>query len=177
MLDKLSQREKILLIVAVTLIIAAVYYFYIYKPLVVNVQKLEEKKINLENQVETGRMYVSKVPDLRKEYARLQEARREKAQKFIDLSILELLIDVREYARENNVILSRFSPAETNKNISMNIGIDGDYEQLCWFFLDMMNWRGPFEFRELNMKGQDENLSASLNVLFLKYNGSNGGGQ
>lgn len=174
MLDNLSQREKVLLIVAVIIIAAAGYYFYIYQPLLAKLEQLKNQKQEIQNQLNNTRMKTARVPKLKEEKEKLLAEKEKKLEKFIDFSVLELLINMREFARANNVVLKSFRPREQGNNITMNVTINGDYQRLSNFFLDLMNWEGPFEYQEMRMQGKNENLTASLNIKFIRID--EGGG-
>lgn len=168
MFDNISRREKILVILAILIIIVAVYYFYFYKPLTAEINALEQDKEMKEKKLEADKKLVEKLPALKAEYQKLLSERNKRKSLYVDKSKIDLLIDVREVAKENNVELVRYQPVENKEQIKMSVTLKGDYFQLCDLFHAFEEWNDWFEFADLKLKGQGEMISVSMSVIFHK---------
>ncbi len=168
MFANISQREKVLIILAVLVIIIAVYYFYFYKPLATETASLIQDIELKENKLEADRKLIQKLPALRQEYNNLLAEQKKMKSFYGNKSIIDLLIDIREAVKVNDIELVRYQPVEDKEKIKMNIKLKGKYGQFCNLFRDFETWSGWFEFSNLRLKGQGETLDVSMAIIYHK---------
>ncbi len=168
LLDNMSQREKLLLVLAILLVIIAVYYFYIYKPLSAEINSLKADKELKEKRIAADKKLIEKLPALREEFKKLLAEHLKRESFYQEKTIIDLLIDMREVTKKNDVELVRYQPVENKEQIKMNVQLKGDYFQLCDLFRDFESWNDWFEFANLRLKGQGEMINVSMSIIYHK---------
>ncbi len=170
MFDNLSQREKVLLIVAFLLIILVSYYFYIYQPMKENIARFQQKKSQKNNKLKTARNLARKLPDLKEKYNKLHKQRNKNSGELVQAtSTINLLRDIEELTRENGVKLVGFSPAEKENKVNINISFQGNYSQICGLFNDFKKLSNQLEFKNLQLHPQNEEIiNVTMFVIFYK---------
>lgn len=165
MFKNLSRREKLLLVLAFVIALSAIYYFYFYEPLKAEIGVLENQKNNRQNRLNIAMSFARRLPEIKDEYRDIigeLEARGE----YIDKDIIDLLIDFREIARENNLDLKLFRPRENEDNISMTVNISGGFREASNLLEAFKDWNYWFEFRDVNISRNNEGVLLSMTVLY-----------
>ena len=165
MFNNLSTREKILLTIAFILIVSAVYYFYFYQPLVEEIANLEREKEQKSARLETAISFAKKLPEIKEEYEMLVADLRERGV-YLNKDVIDLLIDFREAARENNLELTFYKPNPVEDGISMNVVIDGGFREVSNLFEDFQDWNYWFEFQGMDIQRNGDGVTVDMNVMY-----------
>jgi|GEM_PF-1155709 type IV pilus assembly protein PilO len=165
MFKNLSRREKILLVLAFVIALSAIYYFYFYEPLKAEIGVLENERNNRQNRLDIAMSFARRLPEIKAEYREII-AEFEGRGEYIDKDVIDLLIDFREIANDNNLDLKLFRPSENEENISMAVNISGDFREASRLLEDFKDWNYWFEFRDVNISRNDEGVLLSMTVLY-----------
>ncbi|MFW6028874.1 MAG: type 4a pilus biogenesis protein PilO [Halanaerobiales bacterium] len=166
MFNNLSIREKILLALVFIIAVGAVYYFYFYQPLTEEIANLEREKNQKSTRLDTAIGYARRLPEIKEEY-NLLVADLEERGVYLDKDVIDLLIDFREAARDNNLDLTLYRPSMVESGISMSIIIDGGFKEVTELFDDFKEWNYWFEFSSLDIKrNSDDGVTISMNVIY-----------
>ncbi len=166
MLSNLSNREKILLLLAFIIAFGAVYYFYFYTPLTEEIAQLENEKNQKDNRLAVAMGFAEQLPAIKEEYRQIVmelEARGV----YVDKDLIDLLIEFRDTAEENELELTLYRPSENTANISMAVNIEGGFREVINLLEDFKDWNYWFEFRNVNIsRSGDNGVMISMNVLY-----------
>lgn len=165
MFRNLSNREKILLLLAFIIAVSAVYYFYFYTPLTEEIAQLEAEREEKDNRLQVAVGFAEQLPDIKEEYRQIVlelEARGE----YVDKDLIDLLIEFREEAKDNDLELRLYRPTENQDNISMSVNIEGGFREVVSLLEDFKEWNYWFEFRNVNISRSDDGVMISMNVLY-----------
>ncbi|MFW6029783.1 MAG: type 4a pilus biogenesis protein PilO, partial [Halanaerobiales bacterium] len=165
MFKNLSKREKILLVLAFIIALSAVYYFYFYEPLKTEIANLENDRNNKQNRLDVAMSFARRLPEIKDEYREVIDELETRGD-YIDKDVIDLLIDFREIANENDLNLKLFRPKVNDDNISMDINISGDFREASNLLEDFKEWNYWFEFRDVNISRSDEGVLLSLTALY-----------
>lgn len=165
MFKNLSKREKILLVLAFVIAFSAVYYVYFYEPLKAEIGVLENESNNRQNRLDTAKSFSKRLPEIKEEYTKIISDLESRGE-YINKDPIDLLIDFREAARDNNLELSLFRPKENEDNISMSVNIGGDFREASNLLEDFKDWNYWFEFRDVNISRNEGGVLLSMTVLY-----------
>ena len=166
MFNNLSTREKILLTIAFILIVSAVYYFYFYQPLVEEIANLEREKEQKSARLETAISFAKKLPEIKEEY-QLLIADLEARGVYLDKDVIDLLIEFREAAKDNDVELRLYRPTQIADGISMTVIIDGGFREVTNLFEDFGEWNYWFEFTSLDIqRNSADGVTINMGVIY-----------
>ncbi|MGM0500855.1 MAG: type 4a pilus biogenesis protein PilO [Bacillota bacterium] len=165
MFNNLSKREKIILVLAFIIALSAVYYFYFYQPLTEEIAELEREKTERQNRLQIARSFARRLPEIKEEYRDIiaeLEARGE----YINKDVIDLLIEFRDTALENDLELSLFRPTVNQDDISMSVNIRGGFRETTNLLEEFKDWNYWFEFRDVNINRDEEGVLISMTVLY-----------
>jgi type IV pilus assembly protein PilO len=165
MFSNLSNREKILLLLVFIIALGAVYYFYFYTPLTEEIAQLENERNQKDNRLQVAIGFAEQLPAIKEEYRQIVlelEARG----MYVDKDLIDLLIDFREAAKDNELELRLYRPSENAENISMSVNIEGGFREVTNLLEDFKEWNYWFEFRNVNISRSDVGVMISMNVLY-----------
>jgi type IV pilus assembly protein PilO len=165
MFSNLSNREKILLLLAFIIAIGAVYYFYFYTPLTEEIAQLENERNQKDSRLEVAIGFAEQLPAIKEEYRQIVlelEARG----MYVDKDLIDLLIEFREAAKDNDLELRLYRPSENAENISMSVNIEGGFREIVSLLEDFKEWNYWFEFRNVNISRSGDGVMISMNVLY-----------
>lgn len=165
MFKNLSRREKILLVLVFLIALSAIYYFYFYEPLKAEIGVLENERNNRQNRLDIAMSFARRLPEIKAEY-RESVAELESRGEYIDKDVIDLLIDFREIANDNNLDLKSFRPRENEENISMAVNISGGFREASILLEAFKDWNYWFEFRDVSISRNGEGILLSMTVLY-----------
>lgn len=165
MFRNLSNREKILLLLVFIIAVGAVYYFYFYTPLTEEIARLEDERQQKNNRLQVAIGFAEKLPEIKEEYRQIVLALEARGV-YVDKDLIDLLIEFREAAKDNDLNLRLYRPTENDKNISMSVNIEGDFREVCNLLEDFKEWNYWFEFRNVNISRSDQGVIISMNTLY-----------
>ena len=165
MFKNLSRREKVLLVLAFVIALSAIYYFYFYEPLKAEIGVLKNERNNRQNRLDIAMSFARRLPEIKEEYRDII-AELESRGEYIDKDVINLLIDFREIAKENNLDLKLFKPTENEDNISMAVNISGSFREASSLLEAFKDWNYWFEFRDVNISRNGEGVLLSMTVLY-----------
>lgn len=165
MFNKLSNREKILVVLALVISLSAIYYFYFYQPLNEEIVILEDKKSTKNKRLNIAQSYTKRLPEIKEEYRTIISDLESRGQ-YINKDSIDLLIDFREIAAENNLKLTLFKPKKNDDNISMSINIAGKFRDLTDLLAEFKTWNYWFEFRDINISKSADGVLLSMTALY-----------
>lgn len=166
MFSNLSNREKILLALVFILAVVAVYYFYFYQPLTEEIANLEREREQKSARLETAISFAKKLPQIKEEYKLLVKDLEERGV-YLDKDVIDLLIEFREAAKENDVDLRLYRPSQISDGISMSVIIDGGFREVTNLFEDFGDWNYWFEFTSLNIqRNSADGVTINMSIIY-----------
>lgn len=165
MFNNLNSREKILVVLAIVIILSAIYYFYFYQPLKEEIVILKNEKANKNNRLNIAQSFTKRLPEIRKDYQTLISDLESRGQ-YINKDSIDLLIDFREIAAQNNLNLTLFRPRKNEKNITMTVNIVGKFRDLTNLLAEFKTWNYWFEFRDLKISRSADGVLLSMTALY-----------
>ncbi len=166
MFNNLSDREKILLLLAFIIAVGAVYYFYFYTPFTEEITQLTNERNQKDNRLQVAIGFAKQLPEIKEEYRQIVlelEARGI----YADKDLIDLLIDFREASKDNDLDLRLYRPSENQNNISMAVNIEGGFREVINLLEDFKEWNYWFEFRNVNIsRSGNTGVMISMNVLY-----------
>jgi type IV pilus assembly protein PilO len=85
---------------------------------------------------------------------------------YVDKDLIDLLIDFREAAKDNDLELRLYRPSENEENISMTVNIEGGFREIVSLLEDFKEWNYWFEFRDVNIGRSDDGVSIYMNTIY-----------
>ena len=177
MINKLSRRERILLIILAVVAVIALYYYVLYLPMANKIAALEDEKIYKENQVNQYLIALGRMPALQARYEELKPLRK---QLVTMVTSVDGLLQVLENASaRSGVKITSFIPDDRNDYIQVNMIADGTYEELVLFLEGIKKLRGQVEFKKIIVARKEQgDDSLNINSTFILHKELNhGGGQ
>ncbi|CCU79384.1 hypothetical protein HSACCH_01291 [Halanaerobium saccharolyticum subsp. saccharolyticum DSM 6643] len=166
MFSNLSNREKILLTLVIIIAVGAVYYFYFYQPLTEEIANLELEKSQKSARLETAIGFARRLPEIKEEY-QLLIADLEARGVYLDKDVIDLLIEFREAAKDNDVELRLYRPTQIADGISMTVIIDGGFREVTNLFEDFGEWNYWFEFTSLDIqRNSADGVTINMGVIY-----------
>jgi len=165
MFKNLTNREKILLVLAFIIALTAVYYFYFYQPLKAEIASLENERNNRQNRLDIAMSFARRIPEIKAEYKQIIDDLESRGQ-YINKDIIDLLIDFREIAKSTNLGLELFRPKDNETNISMSVNIVGGFREASNLLEAFKDWNYWFEFRDVNISRGNDGVLLSMIVLY-----------
>jgi|SRR6056297_319632 len=164
MLANLNKRELIILGVAIIIIILTLYYVYVYDPLITEIEQLREEKRSKEQEVQVAQNMIKRLPELRERYEELQE--RTDLVNFFNITNDKLLVELKNIADENNIILRSFKPNASEETINIAMFIEADYFDLNRFLMELKRFEYWMDYKTITVRPTDENLQVNLSLTF-----------
>ena len=165
MLNNLSRREKVILLLAFIIALGAIYYFYFYTPLTEEIAALERRRDERNNRLNVAMSYAERLPEIKKEYLAILDELAERGV-YVEKDEIDLLIDYRDASLENDLDLVLYRPNVRDESIHMNIQIRGGYREAVNLLEDFKEWNYWFEFRDVNIGRSDDGVQLSMNTLY-----------
>ncbi|MFO7819659.1 MAG: type 4a pilus biogenesis protein PilO [Halanaerobacter sp.] len=139
---KLNQREQILLIIVLTIILPGAVYFYFYQPLQKDIAAQEKKLEQLQADFAVEKKLAAQKPELQKEYIRLKGQLTNSNQLVTRESLPELIISLNQLAAENNLSLEALRPRDKKEvkdylKYPINLQLEGSYHNMLTYLEDI----------------------------------------
>jgi len=177
MFNKLSRRERMLLIILAVVAVIALYYYTLYLPLSDKIAVLEDDKAYKENQLNQYLITVGRMPVLQARYEELKPLR---LQVTTMVNSADGLLQALENASvKSGVKITSFIPDNRKEFIQVNMLADGTYEELVLFLEGIKKLRGQVEFKKIIVARKEQgDDSLNINSTFILHKELNpGGGQ
>ncbi|ADQ14861.1 type 4a pilus biogenesis protein PilO [Halanaerobium hydrogeniformans] len=165
MLNNLSRREKVLLLLVFIIALGAIYYFYFYTPLTEEIAALERRRDERSNRLNVAISYAERLPEIKEEYLAILDELAERGV-YVEKDRIDLLIDYREAARDNNLDLVLYRPQVQENAIQINVQIRGGFREAVNLLEDFKEWNYWFEFRDVNINRSNDGVQLSMNTLY-----------
>ena len=161
MLDRLSQRERIMIIVLVFISIIAFYYFFAYQPLIDKINNLTHQ-VQMEGQEFTNTLsIIKKLPEVKERYNELKGIE----EKMIEREYCtpeNILKSIETKANNNNIEIMTFIPDKRENIIRLNIILDGSFKNYCDFLDSISELKNKVEFDKLYLEMNKEKLLMNM---------------
>lgn len=183
----LRQRDIAIIVVVVSLVAAAVWYFYMYQPSQDRIAQLDADILRLDTEIRRGEDARRNLPDLRLAVALLEEERRVFLSQLPQESEVAALIDsLRVSAEGAGVTIRSFSQGAAQsavddvRAIGFNVSADGTFVESMGFIDLLENLQ---RFTKLNTVGlavasddsDDPGLNASVGFTVYVFTGADPG--
>jgi Tfp pilus assembly protein PilO len=167
--SKLRQRDIAILVIIVTLLAGAAWYFLMYGPALDTVAELEGRRDQLQNDVRRGEAAQRNLPVLREEVA-MQELERQAflAQLPRESEVADLLQQVRTAAADSGVILDRISQGSVSESIadvrplSFDLATTADYARTMTFLQSLESLQRFTKLRQIGLSASQDELDDPL---------------
>lgn len=166
MLSNLNKREIIILSVAIIIIILTLYYIYVYDPLITEINTLRSEKEEILTEVETAQEMVRKLPQIRERYEEL--ARKTEIVNFFNISNDKLLVELKQIADDNNIILRTFQPNASDDTINISMLLEADYYDLNKYLAELKRFEYWMDYKSITIRPSDQILQVILSLTFHK---------
>ncbi|MEX2534750.1 MAG: type 4a pilus biogenesis protein PilO [Trueperaceae bacterium] len=187
-LRNLRQRDIAIICIALTLLAAVLWYFYMYRPTLQHAQDLESDIATLTAQVARGEAAERNLPTLRLEVAQLEREREIfLSQLPRESEVAGLLDQVRTSATDANVVIEGIGqgnvnePIEDVRPLGFNINAQGSYGQTM-SFLDALEGLQRFtKVRQVGLNvpgdaaGGDPDLASTFSFTVYVFTGNDPG--
>ncbi len=188
-LKRLKQRDWAIIFIVVSVILAVVWYFYMYSPTQDRIAQLESDIARLDGDIRRGEDARRNLPTLRLAVQELEADRREFLSQLPRESDIAGLIDsLRASALDSDVLLQSFGQGSAQdqvtdvRSIGFNIATSGTYGQTMDYLarLETMQRFAKIGQVSLNLEDNDSTdplLNAAFSFTVYVYTGSDPGEQ
>ncbi|ACL69364.1 type II secretion system protein GspM [Halothermothrix orenii] len=173
MWHNLSDREKKLIIFGLIAVICMVYWFYGEQPTTRTIDELESDLQQLRRELMIARVQSKKVKVLKKKYDKLLKQKEELPYYFY-LDPEEFYETIEEMGKQANVEIKIYTVQSGQEDErGVNLGVDGNYEDILNFLSGMRYLKNIVDYNSLNITSDGE-----LNLIInLNYNPETPGGE
>lgn len=176
MLERLSHRERIMLIFLLFFVIIALYYFYLYQPMEENIINLKLEKESKEMKIRENLSILSNMPSVKKRYEELKHLENELEKIKINSSD-EVLKVLETEAQRSGIKIISFVPREETETIEISMLANGSYLQLIHFLDGIKKLNGQLEFKTMRItKDETSNLLEIYGLFLFSNQAITGGG-
>ncbi len=173
MWDNLSKREKGLLAFLLIIMIIAPYYFFIYQPDNQLIEDCQQQISDKERELALTRAYVKKLPEAKRQLTELLKT--ESIIMESDFSNEGILNYLNTATKKNNVKLVAYNPVVKDNEITVNVLLEGEFDDLIYFMKDFENTYRGFKYNNLDMKPQSGLIQLRINFTYKDKEQSGGG--
>ena len=156
-----------MVISAVFILIVVGYYYFIYEPLVEEINELEREKNQKQEELDLLIFKTGQISDLKEERDEYLEKKQELER--ARMSVSDLLVEIDELTFENNIEINKFNPERDDNEISLDFSLKGGYRELAEFFVELNFRENRLEFRDLNMEAEDDRERIRADVFIKHY--------
>lgn len=173
MLENMSLREKIIIFLGIIILIAALYYFYIYLPLSQKADNLESSLTQKENRINILEDNTKDIEDLKAKHQSLQKelASKEKTEeidKNYETTTSDLLKYFNKKSKEADILMKSFSPKEDEEKVEISYSYTGNFYEILDFFSMVDQFQENVGYETFNVNLQGEELSSTVKLVFPK---------
>ncbi len=163
MMDRLSRREKILLLLAFVGLIFGLYYYFPYQWITEDQEIVQQDIAQLETEIQLAQERIEQIPELEEELARLEEERSE----LLEAAIREpeeILAALNVFSRRTDMTINSYSKGQREDGHPLTLNYEGDYFPL----LEMMRMIDEWDYRlvveEFSVTANDADNEDDLNI-------------
>lgn len=165
MWNKLSRREKLLLLASGLIIAVALYYFYLYQPLNLEVEMLTKELTIKEQQLDSATVMADKLPLLKKQVGDINNYKTKDKKLLSSEDLLQIL---EREAKRFGIKLENFYPNEENNKVRYTILLTGSYQSFIDYLYELEQISFPLEFNSLSIQpGEDTKLDIKIVLSYL----------
>ena len=140
--QKRTKREKIIMVLIVTVVLPVAFYFYLYQPLQQDIQAKEERLSQLQSDFEVEKNLADQKPQLEAEFRKIQSRLTNNNQLVTRETLSELIINLNRLAETNNLKLLVFKPQERKEVKSyvkypVTLQLGGSYQNMLTYLEDI----------------------------------------
>lgn len=190
-LRSLRQRDIALVCIALTVLAAVLWYFYMYRPTQERARQLETDITTLTAQVRRGEAAQQNLPALRNEVAQLEREREIfLSQLPRESEVAALLDEVRVSATDAGVILRSIGQGGANNEsiqdvrpLGFNLTTEGTYTETMSFLQSLQDLQRFTKIRQIGLNVQDDSggadpdLGSTFAVTVYVFTGNDPGDQ
>ncbi len=186
-LRKLRQRDIAILAIVLSIVVALLWYFYMYRPTQDHITTLQNDIAQLNTQIQRGEQARRNLPDLRAAVAQLEQDRRTFLAQLPKESDISGLIDqLRTSAADSQVTVNSFSQGGGQSSVQ-DVRPIGFTVATTGAFVNTMDFLGKLEalqrFTKIHQVGlsvqgnatSNPDLNASFNFTVYVYTGKDPG--
>lgn len=163
MLENLTEREKWLIILAVIVLIAFLYYFQVRLPYQDDLEALEQEVDIRSTELERAKSVADRLPELEDRYDELIDEYEEVAER----SKAEILHEFETVTERNNLEMVNFWPVENDDFMSFEMRIEGSYNNFIKMFDEVESWKSWLNFTDLQLNAlEGGNVGAEITVVY-----------
>ena len=167
MLDKLSRREKIILLIGLVVLVLGLYYLLLYQPLEDRKNALKQEINNLELEQEQALAKLRQISELEEELEALE--REEPEINYFNITTKEeFLLLLYNKLEEENIKIISYNSSPGEELITLNLSLEGDYFSFLNFMEEIFADNYPVEISNLNIQRNDNNLDINLVIKYYK---------
>ncbi len=187
-LSKLRQRDIALIVLALVVIAAAVWYFYMYRPTLDRVSLLENDVMRLQLEVTRGEAAERNLDALREEVAILEQERLEFLSELpLESDVSGLLEQVRTSAEAAGLVLNQLSQGSITESIAdvrpvaFDFVTSGNYLETMDFLRALEDLQRYAKIRQVGLSAgsepgvEDPVLDSNFALTFYVYTGPDPG--
>ena len=186
-LRNLRQRDIALVCIALTVLAAVLWYFYMYRPTLLEAQELETEITTLTAQVARGEAARRNLPTLRLEVARLEREREIfLSQLPLESEVASLLDQLRESAADANVEVLSIAQGNASEAIQdvrplgFQLNSTGTFSETMEFLMELEELQRFTKIRQVGLNvgdggGSDPELAANYAFTVYVFTGNDPG--
>lgn len=188
-LRKLRQRDIAIIFIVLTLVSAAAWYFYMYRPTLDRVTELENDLSQLSVQIQRGEAAQRNLPTLRLEVAQLELERLAfLAELPRESEVADLIRQLRASAQDADVILENLSQGSVSESIQdvrpigFTLSTTGTYGTTMAFLRSLEELRRFTKIRQVGLSVADDGvddptLSSNFALTVYVFTGADPGAE
>ena len=188
-LKKLRQRDIAIIMIVLSLLLGALWFFYMYQPTRDRISTLEDDIVRLDLEIRRGEDARRNLPDLRLAVAQLEQDRREFLAQLPRESDVAGLIDaLRVSALNSDMQVASFSQSNASENvqdvrpIGFQINLQGTFQQTMDFLARLENMQRFAKIVRVGLNLDDNTssnpqINSDFGFTVYVYTGSDPGEQ
>ena len=166
MIDRLTRREKILLLLAFIGLVFGLYYYFPYQWITEEQDLVQQDIDQLETELQLARQRIEQIPELEEELARLEEERSE----LLEAAIREpeeILAHLNVFSRQSGMTINSYSTGGREDGHPLNLSYEGEYLPLLQMMRLVDEWDYRLVVEDFSLStGEDDELNISMNYFF-----------
>lgn len=168
MFSGMSRRERLLVLFLSIFAVIAIYYYFLYTPMLRDIDSYEQEINSLDRQITSHLHTLSNRPELEARYSELKYLEDEELGNRIT-SIDELLKVLEDESVNSGIKLTSFVPTEEEETTKITMTAEGNFSELVLFLEGISSLNGKIEFDNINVKRkneEDNHLDIRGNFIF-----------
>lgn len=183
-LKSLKQRDISIIIMVFTLLLAGLWYLYMFKPVQSRISELKSRKVELEAQIKKGEKAKADLPNIKEDLVRLDAEFRAFLSELPDKDeVASLIKTLRQEANGTDITLESLSQSRANlsdiegvRPIDFSLSTKGKYGSTMSFLSNLENLKRFTKVKQvgLNVDSKDSDnpdITASYEFVVYVYTG------